>query len=224
MMQQMDKPNPHMPEARKARGGGMRARATALVRSVAVPVAALALLAGCVAQPPKKEEVKPVATQPAIVVAPEDRADFDAAMARLNAEKYKEGIELLDKVIARTQSNPVPYVNRGIAHARLGNHKLAEEDLKRALELEPNNPVANNEYGLLFRKTGRFAEARKLYESLLQKYPYYPVVHKNLGILCDLYLRDYACALREYEIYGEAVPEDKNIKIWIADVQRRLGK
>lgn len=223
-MQQTDKPNPLTPKPRKGGGRAVQARATELARRIALPVAALALLAGCVAQPPKKEEVKPVVTTPAIVVAPEDRADFDAAMARLNAEKYEEGIALLDKVIARTQSNPVPYINRGIAYARLGNHKAAEEDFKRALELKPDHPVANNEYGLLFRKTGRFAEARKLYESLLAKYPYYPVVHKNLGILCDLYLRDYACALREYEIYGEAVPEDKNIKIWIADVQRRLGK
>ena len=115
-------------------------------------------------------------------------------------------------------------INRAIAQAKLGNLKLAENDLKHALELEPGHPVANNEYGLLYRRTGRFSEARQLYENLLVKYPYYPLVHKNLGILCDLYLRDYKCALREYEIYSSADPEDKTIKIWITDVQRRLGK
>jgi tetratricopeptide (TPR) repeat protein len=92
------------------------------------------------------------------------------------------------------------------------------------LSLEPDNPIANNEYGLLYRKTGRFNEARQLYESLLAKYPYYPLVHKNLGILCDIYLRDYQCALKEYEFYSGAEPDDKTAKIWIADVQRRLGK
>ena len=194
-----------------------------LMQRMALPIVTIAVLAGCAAPPPK-QEVQPVAAKPAVVVTPEVRADFDAAMARMNAQDYPKGIELLGKVIAQIPNNPVPYINRGIAHTRMGNLKPAEDDLKRALELEPGNPVANNEYGLLYRKTGRFGEARKLYESLLVKYPYYPLVHKNLGILCDLYLRDYDCALREYESYSQATPEDKTIKIWITDVQRRLGK
>jgi tetratricopeptide (TPR) repeat protein len=199
-------------------------RTAGAMRRLLLPATVAALLSGCVAPPPK-QEVKPVvAAAPAMVVAPEVRADFDAAMARMNAQEYQQGIELLDKVIARAPKLPVPHVNRGIANVKLGNLKAAEEDLKRALELEPGNPVANNEYGQLYRKTGRFAEARKLYEALLAKYPYYPIVHKNLGILCDLYLRDYECALREYEAFRSAEPEDKTIKIWIADVQRRLGK
>lgn len=198
-------------------------------RQLMLPVVAAATLSGCMNQPTKPQAKAPAAVAavpaaPGVVVSPEVRADFDAAMARLGAEDYKAGIALLDKVIAAAPRLAVPYVNRGIAHGKLGNHAAAEADLKQALEIEPGNPVANNEYGLLYRKTGRFAEARKLYEGLLARYPYYPVVHKNLGILCDLYLRDYECALREYEAFRSAEPEDKNIKIWIADVQRRLGK
>lgn len=193
-----------------------------MIRRLATPMAAIAMLAGCAAEPPK-QEAPPVAAKPAVVVSPAVRADFDAAMARMQAEDYPQGIELLGKVIAQIPDNPVPYVNRAIAHTKMGSLKPAEDDLKRALELEPGHPVANNEYALLYRKTGRFGEARQLYERLLAKYPYYPVVHKNLGILCDLYLRDYSCALREYEAYSSATPEDKTVKIWIADVQRRLG-
>ena len=197
--------------------------AGALMQRMALPLVAIAMLGGCVTTAPK-QEAQPVATKAAVVVTPEVRADFDAAMARMQAEKYQEGIDLMGKVIAQIPNNPVPYINRAMAQTRLGNLKAAEDDLKRALELEPGNPVANNEYGQLYRKTGRFGEARKLYEGLLAKYPYYPLVHKNLGILCDLYLRDYECALKEYETYSSATPEDKTIKIWIADVQRRLGK
>lgn len=205
----------------------MRQQASAkregVVRCLAAPLAAIAMLAGCAAEPPKPVAPPVAAAKPAVVVSPEVRADFDAAMARMHAEDYPQGIELMGKVIAQIPTNPVPYVNRAIAHAKMGNLKPAEEDLKRALELDPGHPVANNEYALLYRKTGRFGEARQLYERLLAKYPYYPVVHKNLGILCDLYLRDYPCALREYEAYRSAMPEDKTVKIWIADVQRRLG-
>lgn len=179
-------------------------------------------LQGCVTTAPKKEDSS--AGKAPIAVTPEVRADFDAAMALLKSEEYEKGIEIMNKVVAQSQNNPVPYINLAIAYSKLGKLDKAEDNLKSALKLEPENPVANNEYGLIYRKTGRFAEARTLYEQLLAKYPYYPLVHKNLGILCDLYLRDYECALKEYEFYGSAVPEDKNAKIWIADVQRRLGK
>jgi hypothetical protein len=50
------------------------------------------------------------------------------------------------------------------------------------------------------------------------------MVHKNLGILCDIYMKDYACALKHYEFYSSVVQDDKAVKIWIADLQKRSGK
>lgn len=191
--------------------------------SVRLGIAALimVLLAGCVSTAPKKPE--PTARQ-AAVISPEARADFDAAMLLIQQEQYAQAIELLNKVVANSQNTPVPYINLGLAHAKLGNLEDAEENLKRALALEPDNPVANNEYGMILRKTGRFEEARQLYEQLLKQYPNYPLAHRNLGILCDIYLRDYACALKGYEAYSSAVPEDATVKMWIADIQRRVGQ
>ena len=57
-----------------------------------------------------------------------------------------------------------------------------------------------------------------------QRFPEYYPMHKNLGILCDLYLNDPACALEHYEIYSKAMPEDAQVKLWIADVRARLGR
>ena len=81
--------------------------------------------------------------------------------------------------------------------------------------------MASNELAMLYRKTGRFAEARSTYEGVLARYPNFAMMHKNLGVLCDLYLRDYECAVCHYMRYSAIAPDDKDVKIWIADLQKR---
>lgn len=184
-----------------------------------------ALLSACAAEKPKQEvsAKKPVAAAPA-VITPALRTDFDAAMKHINAEEYEAGIELLTKVVKAVPTAPVPNINLALAYEKTGKLKLAEESLQQALAADADNPVANNELALLYRRTGKFAQARQLYEKILDKYPEFRVAHKNLGVLCDLYMKDYACALKHYEYYSSVVQDDKSVKIWIADLQKRSGK
>ncbi|MCK7509907.1 MAG: tetratricopeptide repeat protein [Desulfobacterales bacterium] len=111
-----------------------------------------------------------------------------------------------------------------MAQQDVGRFEAAEENLKKALAINADHPVARNEYGILYRRTGRFAEARKTYEDTLRKYPAFLPARKNLAILCDLYMKDFDCALKNYQMYGEAAPGDKNVEIWIADVKARSGR
>jgi len=152
------------------------------------------------------------------------RRDFEGAVAMLKDQEYDQAIALLEKVIEQSPGVTAPYINMAIACQHIGKLEQAEEHLKTALLLVPGHPVACNEYGLLYRKTGRFSEARTIYEKALSKFPDYYPVHRNLGILCDLYLNDLACALEHYEIYSEASPDDKKVKSWIADLRARLGR
>lgn len=187
------------------------------------------LLHGCASQQAVKTDLpqpaQAVQTAPAavaIAVPATVKADFDAAMAMAKAEEYEKSIVLFDKIIREMPNNAVPLINLALIYKKLGKPDLAEKNLVLALNAEPDNPVAHNEYAMLYRKTGRFAEARQLYETTLNKYPNFYMAHKNLGILCDLYLRDHACAMKHYGIYSNAIPDDKNVKIWIADLQNRM--
>jgi tetratricopeptide (TPR) repeat protein len=200
---------------------------------------ALAAPESAVAEAPPGELSRELSNKPAVArldvgregfviteVPPMDEAlrrDFDRAVTMLKDEDYDEAVVLLEKVIEKSPGVTAPYVDIAIAYQRTGRPELAEENLKTALELFPEHPVACNEYGLLYRRTGRFTEARAMYEKALARFPDYYPARRNLGIVCDLYLSDLACALEHYETYSEARPEDKQVKLWVADLRTRLG-
>lgn len=151
-------------------------------------------------------------------------ANFVTAVALLKAEKYAQAIEILKTVIEREQRLPAPYVNIAIAYAKTGDAKVAEENLIHALKLDIGHPEANNELGLLYRKAGKFNAARTAYQNAIKEHPDYLPAKRNLGVLCDVYMHDYVCALEQFENYLELNPDDKTVAIWAVDVKNRLGK
>ena len=142
----------------------------------------------------------------------------------MEAGDFAQAVEVLEKVVENTPEVTAPYINLALAHARLDQLEQAEGHLQSALFLVPDHPVAGNAYGLLLRKSGRFAEARATYEQTLASFPEYLPARRNLGILCDLYLNDPACALEQYQIYSDAMPEDEQVRMWIADLRLRLQR
>jgi tetratricopeptide (TPR) repeat protein len=204
---------------------------------IVVPAMICSLIAGCAT----KGKVKPakIAQGPSVARLGQGREgfvitevphvdesthrSFDRAVAMLKQQDYDKAISLFEKVIKQSPGVTAPYIDIAMAYERINKPKQAETYLKTALKLFPDHPVACNEYGLLYRKTGRFAEARAIYEKALARFPDYYPLHRNLGILCDLYLNDPACALKQYEICSKARPDDKQVKSWIADLRVRLG-
>jgi Tfp pilus assembly protein PilF len=164
-----------------------------------------------------------VITEPPTLDA-EARADFERAVALMGEGDGARAIPLLEKVIERAPGLTAPHINLAIALRRAEKPEAAEEQLKTALALVPGHPVASNEYGLLLRQAGRFAEARGVYEQALAAFPDYLPARRNLGILCDLYLNDLACALEQYERYSLAMPQDEQVKMWVADLTARLSR
>ena len=92
-----------------------------------------------------------------------------------------------------------------------------------AVAVSAEHPIALNELALTYRKQGRFADARASYERALALYPEFHLANLNLAILCDLYQRDYGCALRHYAAYRALVPDDARVAGWITDVEGRAA-
>ncbi len=152
------------------------------------------------------------------------RADYETALTLLEQGRHDEGMRLLEEVAEQAPQFSAPRIDLGVAYHRAGDLEAAERNLLLALEQNFDHPIAHNELGIVYRKSGRFTEARQAYENALAVYPGYHFARRNLAILCDLYLADPQCALENYEAYMTTVPSDDEASMWITDLRNRTGR
>jgi len=201
----------------------------AIGRVMGVIVLLVSVLVGCATTETRKVPAR-IETEEAVGftiieearIGNDIRVNYDEAQALLDAGSAERAVALLEDVAEKAPGLSAPHIDLGIAHHRLGDLEAAEAALGKALEANPNHPIALNELGIIYRKTGRFDEARRSYEAALDVYSGFHFARRNLAVLCDLYLADLECALEQYEAYMLTVPADDEVSIWIADVRNRM--
>lgn len=178
-----------------------------------------ALLGGCAATPSQRE----AAVDRAGPAKPLPQR-YEQALTLMRSGDYGAAIPVLQRFSEDNPEHAGPWLNLGIAYARIGETQAALTALDKAAALNPGNAAVQLQRGILLRERGDFEAALTAYESALELQPDYALAHRNLGILYDLYLQRPALALKHYERYRALIGEDsKTVSGWIIDLERRSG-
>ncbi len=106
---------------------------------------------------------------------------------------------------------------------RLDERLPAElKQVQAVLERAPNDAALLNQLGVLQRRAGDLAAARRAYEAALQADPAAAAPHLNLAILLDLYLGEPEKAAALYQRTLELSPGDAPVlNRWLAEIRAR---
>lgn len=151
------------------------------------------------------------------------QAQFDAALAAQRAQQWPEAERQYAQLLEKYPYFSGPALNLALICAQTRRPQLAEEYFKRALQINPGNAAAGDQYGVWLRTQGRLADAEAMYLQTLDRSATYADAHLNLAILYDVYLGRLPQALEHYQRYLELRGDQTGpVPGWVADLQRRM--
>ena len=102
------------------------------------------------------------------------------AVLRWEPERTRK---LFDRAIDLDSGRALFHAELGMACIILGDSGSAEESLREALRLDPNNDRAALSLGGLYRQSGHPLEAERVFRSVIDRSPGFPAAHYALGEL-----------------------------------------
>jgi len=94
---------------------------------------------------------------------------LEKATSSIAAGKSQDALTYYDIAISRDPSNYLTFFKRGAAYLSLGRHQLAQNDFDRVLTIKPGFEGALTQRAKLRSRNGKWAEARKDYETAGKK-------------------------------------------------------
>ena len=188
----------------------------------------LSLLAGCGSMPSGSSDAESgqaagSESADGRVIPPRVQTLYEQAVASMAAGDDIDASLRFQEFLLQYPDYSGAHINLAIIHSRNGDDAAVEASLTDALILDPLQPQALNQLGMLLRRQGQFDAAENAYLKAVTADPDYALAHYNLGVLNDLYLQRLDAALQHYERYQEIVGDDKLVMRWIADLKRRVS-
>jgi predicted Zn-dependent protease len=81
------------------------------------------------------------------------------ALDKYQSKQYKEALPLAEKALASDRNNPASYHLYGSILAAIDQFYLAEENLRKAIALAPDQPAYQYDYGVLLHRERKYSEA-----------------------------------------------------------------
>lgn len=149
---------------------------------------------------------------------------FDAGLKLIEQKDWPRARAQFDALHKDEPTLSGPLVNLAVIARAQNEHTQAQALLKQAIALNKYNWDAYLLLGLALREAGQFTAAARVYADALALWPANEQIHFNAGVLHDLYLGDANAALAHYRQYLQLHSgEDKWVKAWVADIERRAG-
>jgi len=146
-----------------------------------------------------------------------------------NKKRFAEAVTAYDDAIHRAASVGMPerwslFYDRGVALERSGQWERAEQDLKHALELKPEQPLVLNYLGYSWIDRGEnLDEGLKMIEKAVELRPDDGYIVDSLG-WAHYRMGDYAGAVEQLEKAVELVPQDPTINDHLGDAYWQSGR
>lgn len=111
---------------------------------------------------------------------PGDSQDIRQAIDLINMGQYQYANQTLNGIISNDRNGRWYYLS-ALANHGLGNHMFAEEQIRKAMQMEPNNAV----YQMAFRS---MSNAGSIYNEASQEYQRY---NENMSSMCTRFCLAY---------------------------------
>ncbi len=148
---------------------------------------------------------------------------FERANRAMAAQDWPAAIAELEWLVETQADLSGPPLNLALVYQHMGELENAEQYYRQALQSNPRNLAAYNQYAIFLREQGRFEEAEQTYLQALATWEPHAQTHRNIGVLYDMYMGDQALALQHFYRYQAlSKSQDKVVASWIADLNRQL--
>jgi tetratricopeptide (TPR) repeat protein len=202
--------------------------------SAAATVLLMLVLSGCGSPAPRT--TRPY-SPPSPAVAASTAPESSGSKQSEADERFQQALQLLRQhqteqaqamLIALSNDFPEysgPLTALGVSYAQARKRGQAIESFAKAAQANPNNVVALNWLGSLYRESGDFKRAEESYQLALKAKPDYAPAQLNLGILYDISLKQPQKALQAYRSYqqllgaDDVTPRALMVGVWIKEIE-----